>query len=201
MNEIFDMLEYEKKYWDMGLKFVAGADEAGRGPLAGPVYAAAVILKPGTVIEGLTDSKKLSEKKRDYYFEVIKETALCYSIASVDEKTIDEINILNATYLAFKKAIEGLSIKPEMALIDGNRMGDLPCEKELIIKGDLKSLSISAASVLAKVSRDRHMDILDEMYPQYGFKKHKAYGTKAHYEALEKYGASDVHRKSFRLFK
>ena len=201
MNEIFDMLEYEKKYWDMGLKFVAGADEAGRGPLAGPVYAAAVILKPGTVIEGLTDSKKLSEKKRDYFFDVIKETALCYSIASVDEKTIDEINILNATYLAFKKAIEGLSIKPEIALIDGNRMGELPCEKELIIKGDQKSLSISAASVLAKVSRDRHMDILDEMYPQYGFKKHKAYGTKAHYEALEKYGASDVHRKSFRLFK
>ena len=201
MNEIFDMLEYEKKYWDMGIKFVAGADEAGRGPLAGPVYAAAVILKPGTVIEGLTDSKKLSEKKRDYYFEVIKETALCYSIASVDEKTIDEINILNATYLAFKKAIEGLSIKPEIALIDGNRMGKLPCERELIIKGDLKSLSISAASVLAKVSRDRHMEILDEMYPQYGFKKHKAYGTKAHYEALEKYGASDVHRKSFRLFK
>ncbi|MBE7053684.1 MAG: ribonuclease HII [Ruminococcaceae bacterium] len=197
----FDILEYEKKYWNMGCKYVAGADEAGRGPLAGPVYAAAVILKPGTVIEGLTDSKKLSEKKRDYYFDVIKETALCYSIASVDEKTIDEINILNATYLAFRKAVEGLSIKPEIALIDGNRMGDLPCEKELIIKGDQKSLSIAAASVLAKVSRDRHMDMLDEIYPQYGFKKHKAYGTKAHYEALQKYGASDVHRKSFRLFK
>lgn len=201
MNEVIDILEYEKKYWDMGLKFVAGADEAGRGPLAGPVYAAAVILKPGTVIEGLTDSKKLSEKKRDYYFDVIKETALCYSVASVDEKTIDEINILNATYLAFKKAIEGLSIKPEIALIDGNRMGNLSCEMELIVKGDQKSLSIAAASVLAKVSRDRHMEELDALYPQYGFKKHKAYGTKEHYEALKIYGASPVHRKSFKLFK
>ena len=196
-----DILEYEKKYWNQGLQYVAGADEAGRGPLAGPVYAAAVIFKPGTVIEGLTDSKKLTEKKRDYYFDIIKEKALCYNIASVDEKTIDEINILNATYLAFAKAIEGLSVKPEIALIDGNRMGDLICDKELIVKGDQKSLSIAAASVLAKVSRDRYMDELDALYPEYGFKKHKAYGTKAHYEALAKYGVSPVHRQSFKLFK
>lgn len=196
-----DMLEYEKKYWNNGYLYVAGADEAGRGPLAGPVYAAAVILKPGTVIEGLTDSKKLSEKKRNYYFDIIKETALAFSIASVDEKTIDEMNILNATYLAFSKAIDSLSKKCEIALIDGNRMGELSCDYELIVKGDSKSMSIAAASVLAKVSRDRFMDELDEKYPQYGFKKHKGYPTIAHYEAIAKYGASDVHRKSFRLFK
>lgn len=196
-----DMLEYEKKYWNNGYLYVAGADEAGRGPLAGPVYAAAVILKPGTVIEGLTDSKKLSEKKRNYYFDIIKETALAFSIASVDEKTIDEMNILNATYLAFSKAIDSLSQKCEIALIDGNRMGELSCDYELIVKGDSKSMSIAAASVLAKVSRDRFMDELDEKYPQYGFKKHKGYPTIAHYEAIAKYGASDVHRKSFRLFK
>ena len=205
-SEKEDMLLYEKKYWNNGYMYVAGADEAGRGPLAGPVYAAAVIFKPdikicGSVLEGLTDSKKLSEKKRDYYFDVIKETALSYAIESVDEKTIDEINILNAAFLAFSKAIDSLSQKCEVALIDGNRMGNLSCDYELIVKGDAKSLSIAAASVLAKVSRDRYMNELDEKYPQYGFKKHKGYPTKAHYEALKKYGASDVHRKSFRLFK
>lgn len=197
----FDNLEYEKKYWNNGYIYVAGADEAGRGPLAGPVYAAAVILKPDTKIDGLTDSKKLSEKKRDYYFDVIKETALCYSIASVDEKTIDEINILNATYLAFRKAIEGLGKKAQIALIDGNRMENLPCDFELIVKGDQKSLTIAAASVLAKVSRDRFMQKVDEEYPMYQFSKHKGYGTKLHYEMIEKYGPCPYHRQSFKLYR
>ncbi len=195
------LLEYETKYWDHGIDLVCGADEAGRGPLAGPVYAAAVIFEKGTVIEGLDDSKKLTEKKREYYFDIIKEKALCYSIASVDSETIDKMNILQATYLAFRTAIENLSIKPQIALIDGNRIGELPCEYELIVKGDAKSQSIAAASILAKVSRDRYMMEMDEKYPEYNFKKHKAYGTKEHYEALEKYGASPIHRKSFRLFR
>lgn len=195
------LLEYENKYWDKGIEFVCGADEAGRGPLAGPVYAAAVIFEKGTVIEGLDDSKKLTEKKREYYFDIIKEKALAYSIASVDSETIDKMNILQATYLAFRTAIEGLKIKPQIALIDGNRIGELPCDYELIVKGDAKSQSIAAASILAKVSRDRYMMEMDAKYPEYNFKKHKAYGTKEHYEALAKYGASPIHRKSFRLFK
>ena len=195
------LLEYENKYWDKGIEFVCGADEAGRGPLAGPVYAAAVIFEKGTVIEGLDDSKKLTEKKREYYFDIIKEKALAYSIASVDSETIDKINILQATYLAFRTAIEGLNTKPQIALIDGNRIGELPCDYELIVKGDAKSQSIAAASILAKVSRDRYMMEMDAKYPEYNFKKHKAYGTKEHYEALAKYGASPIHRKSFRLFK
>ncbi len=200
-NAEFDNLEYEKKYWSKGLTLVAGADEAGRGPLAGPVFAAAVILKPNTQIKGLTDSKKLTEKKRDYYFDIIKETALCYSIASVDEKIIDEINILNATYLAFKKAIEGLGQKCEVALIDGNRMENLSCDYELIVKGDQKSLTIAAASVLAKVSRDRFMQKVDAEYPMYQFSKHKGYGTKLHYEMINKYGPCRYHRQSFTLYK
>lgn len=197
----FDNLEYEKKYWENGFVYVAGADEAGRGPLAGPVYAAAVIFPKDIQIDGLTDSKKLSEKKRDYYFDVIKEKAIAYSIASVDEKIIDEINILNAAHLAFKKAVEGLNPAPELALIDGNSMKNLPCPFELIVKGDQKSLTVAAASVLAKVSRDRFMDKIDKEYPQYMFSKHKGYGTKLHYEMLEKYGACPYHRQSFRLFK
>ncbi len=195
------LLEYETKYWEEGIEFVCGADEAGRGPLAGPVYAAAVIFEKGTVIEGLDDSKKLTEKKREYYFDIIKEKALAYSIASVDNETIDKMNILQATYLAFRTAVEGLSIKPQIALIDGNRIGELPCDYELIVKGDAKSQSIAAASILAKVSRDRYMMEMDAKYPEYNFKKHKAYGTKEHYEALAKHGASPIHRKSFRLFK
>ncbi|MCI5969937.1 MAG: ribonuclease HII [Oscillospiraceae bacterium] len=197
----FDNLEYEKKYWENGFVYVAGADEAGRGPLAGPVYAAAVIFPQNIQIEGLTDSKKLSEKKRDYYFDVIKEKAVAFSIASVDEKVIDEINILNAAHLAFKKAIDALNPAPEIALIDGNSMKNLSCPFELIVKGDQKSLTIAAASVLAKVSRDRFMDKIDKEYPQYQFSKHKGYGTKLHYEMLAKYGACPYHRQSFRLFK
>lgn len=191
-------LEYENEAYSKGYKRVCGVDEAGRGPLAGPVFAAAVILPRGYVIEGVNDSKKLSEKKREELFEKIKSEALCYSIASVDEKTIDEINILNATFLAMEKAVEGLEIKSDFVMIDGNRSPkhlDIPCQT--IVKGDAKSASIAAASILAKVSRDRFMLEMAEKYPEYCFEKHKGYGTKLHYEMLDKYGVSEIHRKSF----
>lgn len=180
-----------------GYNAVCGVDEAGRGPLAGPVYAAAVILPEGCEIEGLNDSKKISEKKREKLFDVIIEKAVSYSIASVDEKTIDEINILQATYLAMRKAVEGLDVPADYALIDGNRMPELKIDGETIIKGDANSPSIAAASILAKVSRDRYMLELDEKMPQYQFAKHKGYGTKLHYEMLTEHGVSDSHRISF----
>ena len=180
-----------------GYNAVCGVDEAGRGPLAGPVYAAAVILPEGCEIEGLNDSKKISEKKREKLFDVIIEKAVSYSIASVDEKTIDEINILQATYLAMRKAVEGLDVPADYALIDGNRMPELKIDGETIIKGDANSPSIAAASILAKVSRDRYMLELDKKMPQYQFAKHKGYGTKLHYEMLTEYGVSDSHRISF----
>ena len=176
---------------------VAGVDEAGRGPLAGPVFAAAVILPEGCEIEGLNDSKKISEKKRDLLFDIIKEKAVSWSVASVDEKVIDEINILQATYLAMRKAVEGLDVPADYALIDGNRMPPLSIDGETIIKGDANSPSIAAASILAKVSRDRFMLELCKKYPQYQFEKHKGYGTKLHYEMLAEYGISDCHRRSF----
>lgn len=180
-----------------GYKAVCGVDEAGRGPLAGPVYAAAVILPEGREIEGLNDSKKLTEKKREALFDVITEKALSYSIASVDAKTIDEINILQATYLAMKKAVEGLDIPADYALVDGNRMPPLSVDGETVVKGDAKSPSIAAASILAKVSRDRYMLELDKAFPQYQFAKHKGYGTKLHYEMLTEHGISEHHRMSF----
>lgn len=180
-----------------GYNAVCGVDEAGRGPLAGPVYAAAVILPEGCEIEGLNDSKKISEKKREKLFDVIIEKAVSYSIASVDEKTIDEINILQATYLAMRKAVEGLDVPADYALIDGNRMPELKIDGETIIKGDANSPSIAAASILAKVSRDRYMLELDKKMPQYQFAKHKGYGTKLHYEMLTEHGVSDSHRISF----
>lgn len=189
--------EYEINARNKGYTAVCGVDEAGRGPLAGPVFAAAVILPENCVIEGLNDSKKLSEKKRDALFDVIKEKAISYSIASVDEKVIDEINILQATYLAMKKAVEGLSVPADYALIDGNRMPPLDIDGETVIKGDALSPSIAAASILAKVSRDRFMLELDEKYPQYKFSQHKGYGTKLHYEMLTEHGVSDCHRMSF----
>ena len=188
---------YEISATGKGFSAVCGVDEAGRGPLAGPVYAAAVILPQGLEIEGLNDSKKLTEKKRGQLFDIITEKALSYSIASVDEKVIDEINILQATYLAMKKAVEGLDIPADYALIDGNRMPPLPIEGETIVKGDAKSPSIAAASILAKVSRDRFMYELDKEMPQYCFAQHKGYGTKLHYECIEKYGISDRHRLTF----
>lgn len=189
--------EFEKQAMSDGFISVCGVDEAGRGPLAGPVCAAAVILPLDCEIEGLNDSKKLSEKKRDALYDIIKEKAVAYSIAMVDEKTIDEINILQATFKAMREAIDGLPVKPDLALIDGNQKPQSGIEERTVVKGDAKSMSIAAASVLAKVTRDRFMLELDEKYPEYQFKKHKGYGTKLHYEALEKYGVSPVHRVTF----
>ncbi len=197
MNNL-DMLEYEKKYWDMGKKLVAGIDEAGRGPLAGPVYAACVVFEPGVVIEGINDSKKLTEKKREQLFDVIIEKALYYSIVAVDEKVIDQINILEATFKAFRDSLNKLPVMPDIALIDGNRAKDIPTEYETVVKGDSKSQCIAAASILAKVSRDRFVTELDKKYPQYGFAKHKGYPTKEHYAAIAQYGPSPVHRLTFK---
>lgn len=189
---------FEENAVSKGFKTICGIDEAGRGPLAGPVYAAAVILPLGLEITGLNDSKKLSEKKREKLFDVICEKAVDFSIGIADEKEIDEINILNATFLAMKRAVDGLKIKPDYALIDGNRYPRIGgVTEETIVKGDGKSMSVAAASILAKVSRDRYMLEIAEKYPQYCFEKHKGYGTKLHYEMLEKYGISPVHRKSF----
>ncbi|MBR3817616.1 MAG: ribonuclease HII [Clostridia bacterium] len=189
--------QYEINAKSNGFKAVCGVDEAGRGPLAGPVFAAAVILPENCEIDGLNDSKKLSEKKREALFDVIKEKAISWSVASVDEKVIDEINILQATYLAMKNAVEGLDVPADYALIDGNRMPPIEIKGETVIKGDAKSMSIAAASILAKVSRDRFMLELDKKYPQYQFAKHKGYGTKLHYEMLTEHGVSPCHRMSF----
>ena len=193
------MVDYsiENEYREKGFDIICGVDEAGRGPLAGPVYAAAVILPSDCVIEGLNDSKKLTEKKREALFDVIKEKALAYGIASADEKEIDEINILNATFLAMKRAINSLSVKPDLALIDGNQKPHTDIEEVTVIKGDAKSMSIAAASVLAKVSRDRFMLEMAEKYPQYEFARHKGYGTKLHYEKIAQYGVCDIHRRTF----
>ena len=193
------MVDYsiENEYREKGFNIICGVDEAGRGPLAGPVYAAAVILPSDCVIEGLNDSKKLTEKKREALFYEIKEKALAYGIASADEKEIDEINILNATFLAMKRAIASLSVKPDLALIDGNQKPHTDIEEVTVIKGDAKSMSIAAASVLAKVSRDRFMLEMAEKYPQYEFARHKGYGTKLHYEKIAQYGVCDIHRRTF----
>lgn len=174
-----------------------GIDEAGRGPLAGDVYAAAVILGEGVFIDGLNDSKKLSEKKREQLFDEIIEKADAYCIATASAAEIDELNILGATFLAMKRACDGLKIKPSYALIDGNRTPELGIPCEAVVKGDSFSASIAAASILAKVARDRYMKELDERYPEYQFKKHKGYGTKLHYEMLSQYGMCPEHRRSF----
>ena len=191
--------EIEKEYAAKGFKLICGIDEAGRGPLAGPVYAAAVILPDGCEIEGLNDSKKLTEKKREALFDVVKQKALYWGIGSADEKEIDEINILQATFLAMKRAVENMGIKPDLALVDGNQKPHIAdgVEEVTVIKGDAKSMSIAAASILAKVSRDRFMLEIAEKYPEYEFPKHKGYGTKLHYEKIAEYGVSDIHRKSF----
>lgn len=192
-----DWLSYEKEAISKGYKSICGVDEAGRGPLAGPVCAAAVILPENTIIEGVNDSKKLSEKKREALFDVIKEQALSYSIAFASVEEIEEINILNATMLAMKRAVEGLDVKADYAMIDGDRLPDLSIDSEFIIKGDAKSMSIACASILAKVSRDRLLYKYAEEYPEYLFDKHKGYGTKAHVEAIKKYGPCPYHRLSF----
>ena len=191
--------EIEREYAAKGFKLICGIDEAGRGPLAGPVYAAAVILPDGCEIEGLNDSKKLTEKKREALFDVVKQKALYWGIGSADEKEIDEINILQATFLAMRRAVENMGIKPDLALVDGNHKPHIAdgIEEVTVIKGDAKSMSIAAASILAKVSRDRFMLEIAEKYPEYEFPKHKGYGTKLHYEKIAEYGISDIHRKSF----
>jgi ribonuclease HII len=176
---------------------ICGVDEAGRGPLAGDVYAAACILSPETVIKGLNDSKKLTETQREELFEEICEKAISYSIAVATVAEIEEINILQATLRAMKRAVEGLKPTPDIALIDGNRLPNLQITSKMIVKGDGTSASIAAASILAKVSRDRYMEEISRQYPQYCFDKHKGYGTKLHYEKLREFGVSPVHRKSF----
>lgn len=189
---------YEKAAVMRGFQCICGVDEAGRGPLAGPVCAAAVVFDRDTVIEGLDDSKKLTEKKREALFDVIKEKAAAYSVAFASVEEIEKFNILEATFIAMNRAIEGLAVKPDFALIDGNRVPrniKVPCET--VVKGDAKVYSIAAASVLAKVTRDRLMLEYDIKYPQYNFKKHKGYGTKEHTELLHKYGPCEIHRLSF----
>ena len=178
-------------------KYICGVDEAGRGPLCGPVAAAAVIMPEGLIIPGVNDSKKLSEKKREELFDIIIENAIAYSVIFEDEKTIDEINILNATLRAMEKAINALNPKADFALIDGNRNKGITTPSKPVVKGDSLSHSIACASILAKVSRDRLLLEYDKMYPEYDFKSHKGYGTKAHYEAIEKYGILPIHRRSF----
>ncbi len=189
--------DYEKAAMAEGFKTVCGIDEAGRGPLCGPVCAAAVILPVECEIEGINDSKKLSEKKREALFDIITKKAIAYSIEMVDAKTIDEINILQATFLAMRNAVESLSVKPDIALIDGNGKPGLSIEERTVIKGDAKSVSIAAASILAKVTRDRYMLKVHEKYPEYSFAKHKGYGTKLHYEAIGEHGICPEHRKTF----
>ena len=196
MSEI-NMWQFEQQCYDKGYKLICGIDEAGRGPLAGPVCAAAVILPPNVDIPGLNDSKKLSDKKRRELVPIIKEKAIAYGIAFADEKEIDTINILQATFLAMERAVGLLSVKPDMLLIDGNREKDFGIPAETIVKGDSRSISIAAASVLAKVTRDDLLLEMAEQYPQYGFEIHKGYGTKAHYQALTEFGPCPIHRMSF----
>ncbi len=192
-----DWLLYENEAKSKGYNVICGVDEAGRGPLAGPVFAAAVILPEGHIIEGVNDSKKLSEKKRDLLFDKIIDECVCYSIGTASEREIDEINILQATFLAMKRAVDGLEIKPDLALVDGNQIPPVNADVLTIVKGDGKSASIAAASIIAKVSRDRYMIELAKQYPQYEFERHKGYGTKLHYEKIAEHGICEAHRKTF----
>lgn len=192
-----NMWDIEDKYYTQGMKLICGVDEAGRGPLAGPVCAAAVILPEHMDIPGLDDSKKLSDKRRRELFPIIKENAIAYGIAFADHTEIDEINILQASLLAMERAICMLSVKPEIALIDGNREKDFGIPVETVVHGDSLSASIAAASILAKVTRDDYMLQMAKEYPIYGFDIHKGYGTKAHYAALLEHGPCEIHRKTF----
>lgn len=196
MSEV-NLWEIEKTWADQGFHAICGIDEAGRGPLAGPVCAAAVILPEGLEIPGLNDSKKLTDKKRRELFPIIEEQALAYGIGWASQEEIDDINILQATFLAMSRAVEQLNIRPDLALVDGNRAPTLDLPVETVVKGDSLSASIAAASVLAKVSRDDVMLRMAEEYPGYGFEVHKGYGTKAHYEALRTLGPSPIHRRTF----
>lgn len=196
MSEV-NMWEIENSHFENGIKIICGVDEAGRGPLAGPVCAAAVILPPNSEIPGLNDSKKLTDKRRRELFPIIKEQAIAYGIGLASHEEIDEINILQATYLAMERALSQLSVQPELALIDGNRAKDFGIPVQTVVKGDSLSASIAAASILAKVTRDDLMTQAAEDYPQYQFEVHKGYGTKAHYAALSEHGPSPIHRMTF----
>lgn len=197
MGKEQDWLFFENEAYVRGYKYVCGVDEAGRGPLAGPVFAAAVILPRDYVIDGVNDSKKLTEKKREQLYSKIKEQSLAYCVASASVDEIDEINILNATFLAMTRAVSGLQVKADFALVDGNRLPSLEIDAKAVVKGDALSESIAAASILAKVERDHFMLNLANEYPNYAFEKHKGYGTKLHIEMIKKYGTSNVHRKTF----
>lgn len=192
-----NMWDIESSFYCEDIQIICGVDEAGRGPLAGPVCAAAVILPPHLEISGLTDSKKLTDKKRRELYPVILEQAVAYGIGFASEQEIDEINILQATFLAMQRAMDQLSVKPDLALIDGNRQKDFGIPAKTVVKGDSLSANIAAASVLAKVTRDDLMLAWAQSYPQYGFDVHKGYGTKAHYEALRNFGPCPIHRKTF----
>ena len=192
-----NMWEIEEGYYAQGIRIICGVDEAGRGPLAGPVCAAAVILPEHLELPDLTDSKKLTDKKRRELYPIIKEQAIAYGIGFADEKEIDEINILQATFLAMSRALEQLGVKPDLALIDGNREKDFGIPVKTVVKGDSLSANIAAASVLAKVTRDDLMLEMAQQYPEYGFEIHKGYGTKAHYAALREHGPCAIHRMSF----
>ncbi len=199
IERVAQLWEIERGLMKQGYEYIAGVDEAGRGPLAGPVCIAAVILPADFYLKGINDSKKLTDKAKNRLYDEIIKNALSYSIVFIHNDVIDELNILNATFKGMCDAVKALDLTPDFVLIDGNRIKgmDIPCE--CVVKGDSKSISIAAASVLAKVSRDRYMEKLDEQYPEYGFGIHKGYPTKLHYEKLKNHGASDVHRKSFNL--
>lgn len=197
LERLKSMLEIEEDLYEKGYNFICGVDEAGRGPLCGPVVAAAVILPKDVCIEGVNDSKKISEKKREKLYDEIINKALAIGVGISDVDVIESVNILNATKLAMKQAISNLNVTPDYVLIDGNQMIDIDIEARTVVSGDAKSESIAAASIIAKVTRDRMLRKWDEDYPEYGFAKHKGYGTKMHIEAISKYGLSPIHRPSF----
>ena len=197
IERLNNMLEIENSFYEKGYINVCGVDEAGRGPLCGPVVAAAVILPKNEKIEGVNDSKKLSEKKRETLYDIIIEKAVAVGVGISDVELIEEVNILNATKIAMKKAIENLKVSPDYALIDGNQKVEINIPFETVVSGDAKSESIAAASIIAKVTRDRMLYEYDKEYPEYGFAKHKGYGTKAHIEAIKEYGLTKIHRPSF----
>lgn len=199
MIRVLNMWKIEHEKIRDGYNLIAGVDEAGRGPLAGPVCVSAVILPQDCYFEKINDSKKLTEKQKDRLFDEIKEKAVAYNIVLIDNEEIDRLNILNATFKGMCESVKGLSVTPDFVLIDGNKIKGMETPHECVVKGDSKSISIAAASILAKVTRDRYMAELAKKYPQYQFEKHKGYPTKLHYELLKKYGASDIHRKSFNL--
>lgn len=198
-NSSIDKLFYEREMTELGAQYIAGVDEVGRGPFAGPVVCAAVILplEKKNLIEGIDDSKKLKEGERERLAELIKERAIAYKICEVDNKTIDRINILQATKLCMKQAVEGLAVEPDVVFVDGNFKIDITLPQQTLIKGDALSYSIGAASILAKVYRDRLMCEFDKIYPQYGFAQHKGYGTKMHRDAIREYGLCEIHRRTF----